>query len=117
MDEVERLRREEERRLQEIARKEEEERRLAEALQAEAEGNIEEAKAILEEPAYIPIPTVKADIPKVDNRLFRKVWKFRVLDIRKVPIQYLKVDEIKVGQIVRAMKGETNIPGIQVYEE
>jgi len=117
MDEVERLRREEERRLQEIARKEEEERRLAEALQAEAEGNAEEAQAILEEPAYIPMPTVKADIPKVDNRLFRKVWKFRVIDIKKVPVQYLKVDEIKVGQVVRAMKGETNIPGIQVYEE
>lgn len=38
MDEIERLRREEERRLQEIARKQEEERRLAEALLAEAEG-------------------------------------------------------------------------------
>ncbi len=117
MDEVERLRREEERRLQEIARKEEEERRIAEALQAEAEGNKEEAEAILEEPAYIPMPTVKADIPKVDNRLFRKVWKFKVVDIKKIPIQYLVPDMVKIGGVVRAMKDKTDIPGIQIYEE
>ena len=117
MDEVERLRREEERRLQEIARKQEEERRLAEALQAEAEGNKEEAEAILEEPAYIPMPTVKTDIPKIDNRLFRKVWKFKIIDINKIPIQYLMPDMVKIGGVVRAMKGATNIPGIQVYEE
>ena len=117
IDEVERVRREEERRLQEIARKEEEERRLAEALQAEAEGNKEEAEAILEEPAYIPMPTVKADIPKVDNRLFRKVWKFKIVDIKKIPIQYLMPDMVKIGGVVRAMKDKTDIPGIQIYEE
>ena len=117
MDEVERIRREEERRLQEIARKQEEERRLAEALQAEAEGNKEEAEAILEEPAYIPMPTVKTDIPKIDNRLFRKVWKFKIIDINKIPIQYLMPDMVKIGGVVRAMKGATNIPGIQVYED
>ena len=117
MDEVERIRREEERRLQEIARKQEEERRLAEALQAEAEGNKEEAEAILEEPAYIPMPTVKADIPKVDNRLFRKVWKFKIVDIKKIPIQYLMPDMVKIGGVVRAMKDKTDIPGIQIYEE
>jgi len=117
IDEVERLRREEERHLQEIARKQEEERRLAEALQAEAEGNNEEAEAILEEPAFIPMPTIKADIPKVDNRLFRKLWKFKVIDESKIPRQYLMPDMVKIGGVVRAMKGATNIPGIQVYEE
>ena len=117
MDEVERIRREEERRLQEIARKQEEERRLAEALLAEAEGNKEEAQAILEEPAFVPMPTVKADIPKVDNRLFRKVWKFKIVDIKKIPIQYLMPDMVKIGGVVRAMKDKTDIPGIQIYEE
>ncbi len=117
MDEVERLRREEERRLQEIARKQEEERRLAEALLAEAEGNKEEAQAILDEPDFVPMPTVKADIPKVDNRLFRKVWKFRIVDEGQIPRQYMTPDMVKIGGVVRAMKGVTNIPGIQVYEE
>lgn len=117
MDEVERIRREEERRLQEIARKQEEERRLAEALLAEAEGNIEEAQAILDEPDFVPMPTVKADIPKVDNRLFRKVWKFRIVDEGQIPRQYMTPDMVKIGGVVRAMKGVTNIPGIQVYEE
>lgn len=117
MDEVERIRREEERRLQEIARKQEEERRLAEALLAEAEGNKEEAQAILDEPDFVPMPTVKADIPKVDNRLFRKVWKFRIVDEGQIPRQYMTPDMVKIGGVVRAMKGVTNIPGIQVYEE
>ena len=117
MDEAERRRREEELRLQEIARREEEERRLAEALLAEAEGNGAEAEAILEEPAYTPMPTVKADIPKVDNRLFRKVWKFKIVDEGKIPRQYMTPDMIKIGGVVRAMKDKTDIPGIQIYEE
>ena len=79
MDEIERLRREEERRLQEIARKQEEERRLAEALLAEAEGNKEEAEAILDEPIITPTVVIKADIPKVDNRMFTKGTRHRCL--------------------------------------
>ena len=84
---------------------------------AEAEGNREEAQAILDEPDFVPMPTVKAEIPKVDNRLFRKVWKFRIVDEGQIPRQYMTPDMVKIGGVVRAMKGVTNIPGIQVYEE
>ena len=79
--------------------------------------NKEEAQAILDEPDFVPMPTVKADIPKVDNRLFRKVWKFRIVDEGQIPRQYMTPDMVKIGGVVRAMKGVTNIPGIQVYEE
>ena len=42
-------------------------------------------------------------------------WKWRVIDIRLVPAEYLIVDETKVGKVVRA--GCREIPGIEVYPE
>lgn len=107
----------EQRRLAEIARKQEEERRLAEAIEAEKEGNVEEAQAIIEEEMFIPTPIVKPDVPKVDNRKYATRWAWKVTDINKVPREYLIVDQIKMNGIVRAMKGGTHIPGIQVYED
>lgn len=107
----------ERRRLAKIAREEEEERRLADALEAEREGKVEEAKAILEEPVFVPVPVVKADIPKVDNRTYATRWAWRVTDIDKVPSEYTKkiVDDAKVNGAVRSTKGDTKIDGIEVY--
>lgn len=107
----------EQRRLAEIARKQEEERRLAEAIEAEKEGNVEEAQAIIEEEMFVPTPIVRPDVPKVDNRKYATRWTWKVTDINKVPREYLMVDQIKMNGIVRAMKGNTRIPGIQVIEE
>lgn len=107
----------EQRRLAEIARKQEEERRLAEALEAEKEGNVEEAQAILEEEVFMPTPVVRPDVPKVDNRKYATKWSWKVTDINKVPREYLIVDQIKMNGIVRAMKGNTRISGIKVFEE
>jgi hypothetical protein len=107
----------EQRRLDEIARKQEEDRRLAEALEAEQSGNVEEAQAIIEEEMFVPTPIVRPDVPKVDNRKYATRWAWTVTDINKVPREYLIVDQIKMNGIVRAMKGGTHIPGIQVYED
>jgi len=116
--EQERIRQEEERRLREIARKEEEERQLAEALEAERNGDTEEVEAILEAPAYVPPVIVQKTIPKLQGGpVYRTIWKFRVVDKRKVPEDFKVVDEVKVGQVVRAMKEATNIPGVEAYSE
>jgi hypothetical protein len=117
LTEQEKIRREEEARLREIARKEEEDRRMKEAEQAEKEGNHEEAEAIIQEEIYVPAPVVERTVPKVDNRLFKKQWKWRVIDINKVPVQYKVINETMVNGIVRSMKGSTRIPGIEVYED
>lgn len=45
---------------------------------------------------------------------FRTVKKWRVLDIKKVPLEYLIVDEQLVNQ---ARKSNSPIPGIEYYEE
>jgi hypothetical protein len=107
----------EQRRLAEIARKQEEERRLAEAIEAEKEGNVEEAQAIIEEEMFVPTPIVRPDVPKVDGRKYATKWSWKVTDINKVPREYLIVDQIKMNGIVRAMKGQTRISGIEVFEE
>ena len=107
----------EQRRLTEIARKQEEERRLADALEAEKEGKVEEAQAILEEEVFVPTPVVHIDTPKVDNRKYATRWSWKVTDINKVPREYLKVDDIMMNSLVRSRKGQTRIPGIEVFED
>ena len=47
----------------------------------------------------------------------RSIWKFRIVDAAKIPREYLVPDEVKIGAIVRAMKGEGAIEGIEMYEE
>lgn len=47
----------------------------------------------------------------------QKRWKFAVTDPTLVPREYLMVDETKIGKVVTALKGDTNIPGVKVYEE
>lgn len=59
--------------------------------------------------------TAPTDAP--EGVSFRKVWKWRVTDALSVPRQYLRVDETAVGHTVTAKKGETDIPGIEVFCE
>jgi hypothetical protein len=59
----------------------------------------------------------RAPEEKLDGVVFIENWVFKVEDITKVPIEYLMLDEKKVRGIVKAMKGDTNIPGIHVYAE
>jgi hypothetical protein len=115
MAEQERRRKEEENRLREIARKEEEELQLQAALQAEAEGQKEEAEAIISAPVQAAPVVVPKTIPKVAGVTMVKQWKFRVVDAAKVPRQYLIVDEQKIGAIVRALKDQANIPGVEIF--
>jgi galactitol-specific phosphotransferase system IIB component len=115
--EQERIRKAEEDRLRAIAQKEEEERQLAAAVAAEQSGNKEEAEAIIETPVQAAPVIVPKAVPKVAGMSIRENWKFRIIDEKKIPREYLKVDEVKIGQVVRAMKSAANIPGVEVYNE
>lgn len=117
----------EERRLAEIARKQEEERRLSEAAQAEAEGNYEEAQAIIEEPIFVaPVKVQQPEAPKVDNRKYAVRWKAKITDkmalIRFVannPMfqDFLDVNASVANQKARSMGKAMAIPGLQAVEE
>lgn len=115
--EQEEIRLAEERRLREIARKAEEDRLLAEAEELEEEGEFEEAAAVLSEPIKVVTPVVKSEAPKVDKRSYKTTWKWRILDESKIPREFFTLDERKISGVVRALKGETKIPGIGVYED
>jgi hypothetical protein len=124
---LEEIRQAEEHRLREEARKQEEERRLAEALQAEQEGNEEEAQAILEEEIYVPPPVVKVEAPKVDNRKYRTIPRGRVTN-KMLLIKFvaqnpaladlLDINQSQINNKAKAMGKEINkIPGIEYWEE
>ena len=115
--EQERIRQEEEARLRVIARKEEEERQLQEAILAEQSGQKEEAEAIISAPVQAAPVVVPKAVPKVAGMSIRDNWKFRITNEKLIPREYLKVDEVKIGQVVRAMKSAANIPGVEVYNE
>ncbi len=125
--EQEKIRKAEEARLAEIARKEEEERRLAEAIAIEEEAKrngatkeeaAQEAATIINEPVYVPPVVVPKSVPKMQGGpVYRTIWKFRIKNAALIPREYMTPDEVKIGGVVRAMKSATNIPGIEAYEE
>ena len=111
----EKVRRAEEQRLREEARKKAEAEQLAAAQAAEEAGDAEEAERLLDE-EVIPEPViVEPAAPKVEGVSYRTTWKFRITDEKKIPREYLAVDEKKIGQVVRALKDQAKIPGVEAY--
>ena len=120
---------EERKRLEAEAKKRAEaERKLREAREAEAaalreEGAEEEAEELEQQPVIVPDIELK-DRTKLDNVSYREDWKYRIADrtaLRKWLYEnhpnLLIIDESTLGKMVRAMKGNTNIPGVQAYSE
>lgn len=118
--EQERLRREEQRRLEALARQLEETERLAAAAALEATGSAEdmvEAQALLDAPAAAVVVPIAKATPKVDGISMRDNWKFEIVDATKIPREYCTPDLVKIGGVVRAMKGAITIPGVRAYND
>lgn len=81
-------------------------------------GQMEAAEGVLAQAAKMQ-PEVQCDsfAPKVRDTVVTTNWTFEVVDPALVPREYLCVDETKVRGVVKACKGETNIPGIRVFSE
>ena len=115
---------------------------IADALQLEAAGDHAGAEAVLNNPApvevYVPpvfaAPVIlEKAIPKVKGKSSVTEWAFRVkhsvkchapaphateecsVCLADVPREYLVLNSKLVGQLVRAMKDKTAIPGIEAY--
>ena len=84
----------------------------------EADETLEEAEAMEEQ---VEESTLKMkEIPKAPETkgmTMRKIPKWRLIDKGLVPSEYLTIDTVKIGAVVRAAKGEIKIPGIEVYFE
>jgi hypothetical protein len=123
----EQLRKEEEARLTEIARKEAEERALIDAIEAENNGDHDEAAAILDDPVYVP-PTI---IPKATPRLaggpvYREVWSAQVTDIKalcravadgKVSPECVVGNMTVLNKMATALKKTMSIPGVMAVSK
>lgn len=115
-DEQERLRRQEQERA-ETAAKKERDRIEARAAAAAAQGKSDKAEQLQERANAVVAPVIQREAPKVTGLSSGDTWKFDVTDPALVPREYLSVDMVKIGAVVRAMKGETKIAGVTVRRE
>lgn len=76
------------------------------------------AKQAAETAANVQEVKVAAAVPKVAGIKARVNWKFRIVDVKKIPRKYLMPDEVQIGSFVRNNKqsGEV-IPGVEAYSE
>ena len=58
-------------------------------------------------------PIVKS-LPKTEHTLFKSKWVFDVEDIKKIPREYLIVDETKIQKLINAQGEGFKCPGIKV---
>jgi hypothetical protein len=78
------------------------------------EAQIEE---VLQTPIPLPAPVISHTFEKMAGVTAKAVWKWRIIDANKIPREYLSVNEVAINGVVRGMKGNTRIPGIEVYED
>lgn len=115
----------EEFRLRQEAFKREEEERLVAAIELEKEGYKEEAKAIIEEPVYVPPPILEKTQPKVAGLGIRTTWEAIVIDklalIKAVaagqaPLEAVEPNMTFLNNQARALKGSLKYPGVAARE-
>ncbi len=98
---------------------------LEKAAEQETAGEVEKADETFEEAEaqeeVIKDSTLKMkEIPKAPDTkgmTMRRIPKWKLIDKSLVPSEYLTLDTVKIGAVVRAAKGEIKIPGIEVYFE
>jgi colicin import membrane protein len=72
------------------------------------------ADGLREQAAAVTAPKVVADLQKTAGQAVRESWDFRIVDLSLIPREYLIVDMKAIGGVVRALKGNTRIPGVEV---
>ena len=118
---------EEERAARELAEKlkrEEAERLLAEAAKAAEQGNEMESEILLAQAEIMEAsqPAVQMQTPKATGVSTRTLYRARIIDESKVPVEVAgvvirPVDLAAINKLAQASKGKIQIPGIEIYEE
>jgi hypothetical protein len=128
-NEQERLRQAEEQRLADIQRKEAE-RLEKEAAAAEekaikfktakakeaAQAKADELRSKAEVVSVIT-PIVESKVEGVAGMTMKDNWRFRIVDVEKIPREYMTPDEKLIGSIGRATRGQKKIEGVEFYNE
>lgn len=122
-DEQERLRREAEARLQAEARRIAEEQALAAAIAAEADGQDEEAEAILNEPISTPVVTIQKTTPTAGiGGAIRELWSAEVYSLSSLilaivsgqaSIGLIEPNMAALNGMARSLKANMQIDGVK----
>lgn len=81
---------------------------------------LEQKQALLEvadEKDKAEIMSIDEKQPEVEGIYHVELWDFEIVNKDKIPDEYKVVDEKKIRAVVRAMKENTNIPGIRVFKK
>lgn len=116
---------EEEARLKIEAEKKKAEDLLEKAAEQETAGEAEKAdetfeEAEAQEEKFNESTLRLKEIPKAPETkglTMRRIPKWKLINKSLVPAEYLALDTVKIGAVVRAAKGDIEIPGIEVYFE
>ena len=87
------------------------------AKKAEEKGDTTKAETIREraQEVHIEAPTVAPKVQQAAGVSMRKDWKARVIDINKVPREYMIVNETALNNVASSTKGSLSIPGVEFY--
>ena len=114
--EQEKKRREEQRQREEVARKEAEELRLREAEALEAQGQLDEADMVLEQPVAVPVVAAVPPPPKVEGVKMTKRWRFEIITPNLVPRELCVPNDALIRERLRSTSGIA-IPGVRAWQE
>lgn len=109
-------RREQQRQL-DLIRAEQSARLEAEAAERLREGKEAEAMACLVAAEELPTTVKVAASPKPAGVSYRTLWRWKVVDFKALPDQCKMINEKVLNAMVVSTKGETSIPGVEVYSE
>lgn len=93
------------------------------AREAEVKGDDERAQEIRDDAdqPILPVPMIPRGVPKIEGlKAPTVVWHYELLDIDKVPEEYLKPkieDSTKIRHEAKRTNGKCSIPGIKVWKE
>ena len=105
------------RQAEEAARKQAEIERARTVKKLEVNGQSAEAKRVERQPLIVAPVVVSVEKPSLNRINLTERWGFRVVDAALIPREWLLPDMVKIGKVVRALKGETRISGIETYCE
>lgn len=89
-------------------------RAQAESVEAAAAAKVEKFE---DRAAQVVAPVATQAAPKVSGVSIATVWDFEITDDKQVPREYCDVNETRIRKVVQAMQGNTNIPGVRVFQK
>ncbi len=88
---------------------------LSRATRAAEFGDDKTAEAIISAP-IVTTPAKAYEAPKTST-IFQTRWDYEVIDASLIPREYLQVNTVALGSVVRSTKGALNIPGIRQFSK